>query len=199
MTATPAEPIWREWFSDKELTKNWLGEKLIFWFDALAPLRDKPSNLLEVGSYEGRSAIAFLEYLPRCHLTAVDIFVDPNVEARFDRNMRRYGSRVTKIKDRAAPTMDRMLKERVLFDVIYLDTGKSKSVSFVYSALAWPLLRTGGVIIWDDLIWGQDRPEDDQPGAGIRLFADMFSDCLDVLHKGKQLIARKTGVWPIGR
>lgn len=195
MTET-TEPRWADWFAGKALTKNWLGNRLVHWFGPLAPMRDKPCRVLEIGSYEGRSAIAFLEYLPLCRLTTVDIFIDPEVEARFDRNMAVYGERVTKITGRAIPVMEKMLDDRVRFDVIYLDTGKNRAASFANSAIAWPLLRVGGVLIWDDLLWGPERPDDSRPGPGIRMFAEMFADCLDVLHEGEQMIVMKTANWP---
>lgn len=194
--STITAPDWRHWFAGKELTTNWLGSEVVHWFGPLAPWIEKPCSVLEIGSYEGRSAIAFLEYLPLCRLTTVDIFIDPDVEARFDRNMAPYGGRATKIKGRAIPVMEKMLDERVQFDAIYLDTGKNRAASFANSAIAWPLLRTGGVLIWDDLLWGPERPDDSRPGPGIRLFAGMFAGCLDILHDGKQLIVRKTAKWP---
>jgi predicted O-methyltransferase YrrM len=186
---------WKSWFKDKEFTTDWLSMKLPHWLTPLRPWIDTEAEVLEVGSYEGRSAVAFLEYLPRCHLTAVDIFIDPKVEGRFDRNMAPYGDRVTKMKKRGIPVMERMLDQRS-FDIIYLDTGKTRSVAFANSALAWPLLRVGGVMIWDDLIWGTDRSVDKRPEQGIRQFHSSFATCMEVLHEGHQLIAKKTRDWP---
>jgi predicted O-methyltransferase YrrM len=184
------------WFRNKEFTADWLSVKLPFWLAPLRPWIDKEAEVLEVGSYEGRSAVAFLEYLPCCRLTAVDIFIDSTVEGRFDRNMAPYGNRVVKIKDRAIPAMEKMLDSQS-FDIIYLDTGKTRSVAFANSALAWPLLRVGGILIWDDLIWGGDRADHKRPEHGIRQFYRAFASCMDVLHEGHQLIARKTKDWPL--
>lgn len=186
-----------DWFAGKDLTRDMLRGKAARWLTLLEPWRDKPCDVLEVGSYEGRSAIVFLEYLFHCRLTAIDIFMDPAVEARFDRNMADYGTRVTKIKARAIPTMERMvLNEDTFFDVIYLDTGKRRVISHANSVLAWPLLRIGGIMIWDDFQWGQDKVETYQPGLGIRLFAEAFSHCMEVLYEGNQLIAKKISEWP---
>ena len=196
MTSATPQPIWKTWFVGKELTKDMLGRKLHSWIEPLAPFCDKRCNVLEVGTYEGRSAIAFLEYLPKSRLTAIDIFTIPEVEARFDFNMRQYGDRVTKIKDRAIPTMDRMLSEKMRFDLIYLDTGKHRAAAFAQSGLAWGLLEIGGILIWDDLLWGQDRRESNRPAPGIRLFANTFSECMETLHEHRQLIVKKTAEWP---
>lgn len=199
-------PNTEEWFNDKEFTTDWLSPKLGPWFSVLEPLRNKPVDVLDVGSYEGRSAIAFLSYLPLSRVTCVDTFDLPGigthiddtnaVESRFDRNVAAYGQRLTKIKDRAANALDRLGVKKAKYDVIYLDAGKGRDWLFTLSALAWPLLRTGGILIWDDLRWGRDKPGHLRPGEGIRLFCATFSDCLDILHEDRQMIARKTADWP---
>jgi predicted O-methyltransferase YrrM len=82
------------------------------------------------------------------------------------------------------------------FDVIYLDAEKTRHGAFAHSALAWPLLKFGGILIWDDLLWEEQRPHDQRPGPGIELFRSTFKSCLSVLHQDWQLIARKTREWP---
>lgn len=189
------EREWKTWFEGKELTTDWLSKKISYWFPALLPFRSKKCSVLEIGSYEGRSAIAFLEYLPKSHLTAVDIFAQEGVEERFDNNLRPYGDRVTKIKGRGIAVMDEMLKKRS-FDVIYLDTGKHRSRTFANSALAWPLLKVGGVLIWDDLTWGAKNTADARPHDGIWQFCLSFEECITYLHEGAQMIVRKEHEWP---
>lgn len=186
---------WRRWFDRKELTTNWLGSEINHWFPSLAHLKNLDCQILEVGSYEGRSAIAFLEYLPRCHLTAIDIFVDPEVERRFDRNMAPYGDRVTKIKNRGLAAMDAMYRKRQ-FDAIYLDTGKRRELTFANAAIAWSLLSEGGVLIFDDLAWGEGNASKDRPHDAIWLFCLAFESCIEYLHEGKQMIVKKVAEWP---
>ena len=187
---------YKNWYSNKRLTTDWLSKKLPYWFAPLSVFIDKDCVVLEIGVYEGRSVIAFLEYLPRSTVTAVDIFVDSRIEKNFDFNMDYYPGRFIKIKTRAAIAMDQLLSENKKFDVIYLDTGKNRTASWVNSTLAWPLLSNGGVLIWDDVTWGRDRTEESRPGPGIRMFANQFRDCMDILHDGEQLIVRKTRDWP---
>jgi predicted O-methyltransferase YrrM len=190
------------WFAGKELTTDWLKSSIDRWFSTLAHLRDKPADILEVGSYEGRSAIAFLSYLPLSRVTCVDTFYpnDENrvIEGRFDRNMAPFGDRVVKIKDHAANALDLLRIQKASFDVIYLDAGKKRDWVFALSTLAWPLLRTGGIMIWDDLRWGvrDGVPSPDRPGDAIKLFRDCFLPSLEVIHEQKQLIVRKTSDWP---
>ena len=190
------------WYGDKDFTTNWLTRDLDSWLAALAPFKDRPARVLDVGSYEGRSAVTFLELLPKAHVVSVDQFVFAEmdkgaaIEARFHKNTEGYGERIRQIKGPAAATLDDLRKQKQTFDVIYADAGKARDWVFALSALAWPLLKAGGIIIWDDLRWGRDRPSAEKPGDAILLFAEAFAPSLEVLHKDKQLIARKTNEWP---
>jgi predicted O-methyltransferase YrrM len=176
------------WYEGKELTSDWLPTgHLLFWFPALQHLRERSADVLEIGSYEGRSAIAFLEALPKCHVTTVDIFDDPEVEARCKRNLASYAHRAEIIKMAGAAAIE-MLSGK-LFDVIYLDAEKTRHGAFAHSALAWPILKVGGIRIWDDFRWGEGQPDDRRPGSGIELFCSTFKPCLAVLHQDWQIIA----------
>jgi hypothetical protein len=188
-----------KWFSDKQLTLTKNSGKFRFWQKALERYQDKSCDVLEVGSYEGRSAIVFLELLPKCQLTAIDVFANPVIEARFDSNLSSFGARICKIKARAAQALDTFLADRKAFDVIFIDTGKRWQVAYVYSSFVWPLLNVGGTLIWDDLKWrrkGEENDLDAGPGWGIAMFVQQFSGCLEIEHAGSQLIVRKTKEWP---
>ena len=180
---------------EKILTTNWLKtKKLRFWFSALEPLRNTNASILEVGAFEGRSAITFLEALPRSRVTTVDLFDEPEIEARCRSNLAPYGDRVEIIKMRAVAALE-MLSDRK-FDVIYLDAEKARAGTFAHTALAWPLLKIGGIMIWDDLKWEGAVPPDQRPGCAITLFCSAFKSCLSILHEDSQLIAQKIKEWP---
>jgi hypothetical protein len=202
--APPAE--FESWFAGKEFSHDWLSSKVAPWFAILEPWCDAPVKVLEVGSYEGRSAIAFLRYLPKSHITCVDTFALEDVtlksdgsviEQRFDRNLMPFGERVKKIKGTAATALDRMRAGGEIYDIVYLDAGKKRDWVFALSALAWPLLRVGGILMWDDLRWGRDKPDEERPESAIRLFCSAFSSCLEVMHDDRQMIVRKTAAWPV--
>jgi predicted O-methyltransferase YrrM len=196
----PSAPIvkseWLRWFEDKEFTSDWTTNRFPHWFPALTPFRDQAVQVLDVGSFEGRSSIVFLEYLPVSTVTTIDIFWDAEIEGRFDRNLASYADRVRKIKGRAAHVLDDFCAKGRKFDVIYLDAAKMRDEVFAQSALAWPLLKVGGVLIWDDLLWERERPAEERPEYGIRHFCAAFADSLNILHDGYQMIAIKTHDWP---
>lgn len=196
------------WFEGKRFTSDWLTPKLKPWIASLSHLAGTPAEVLDVGSYEGRSCVAFLNLLPHCCVTAIDTFCSDEVtlktgqpsevEANFDFNISFFPGRVRKLKDRAVSALDMLQQEEKVFDVIYLDAAKLRDAALVHSVMAWPLLRKGGVLLWDDLKWGGTLPSRDRPSDAILLFADVFRDCIEVLHHDRQMIVRKLSDWPVG-
>ncbi len=192
------------WFEGKEFTTDWFSKNAQTWMRLLAPVRDKPLDILEVGCFEGRSSLFFLNYFPACRLTAVDNFCDgknekwKGVERRFDQNIATFGDRVTVIKLEAATALSRLATQKKAFDIVYLDAGKQREWVFALSSLAWPLARVGGHVIWDDLDWKPHLDSAQRPNDAIRLFSSTFGNCLAIKARGSQLIAQKTAEWPKG-
>lgn len=81
-----------------EFTQDWFSMRHPHWPKYADP---KPElNVLEIGSYEGRSAVWMLENLLTHHdstITCVDHWLDKKIEARFDRNIFATGQS-TKVK-----------------------------------------------------------------------------------------------------
>lgn len=191
------------YFAGKEFTEDWTSNKLDLWLPVLSELVARPVNILEVGTFEGRSAILFLETLPKSKITCIDHFHRRPVENRFDRNTAEYGDRVRKIKGRAVGLMGKLLDSGEKFDLIYLDAAKERAGAFIVSALAWAMLKNGGIIMWDDLGWRPDKPPAERPEPGSRLFMSTFSECMTLIHDKSlssrwhgQAIAQKTKDWP---
>jgi Methyltransferase domain len=185
-----------------EFTADWFTRNIPHWKPILQPLRSQTVSILEIGSYEGRSAVFLLEFLPHSRITCVDPFVasrdgTSGYEARFDANMAPFGDRVRKIKGWSGSVLDSLKRTGERFDVIYIDGDHSRHGTFSNSVSAWPLLNTGGVLIWDDYLWHRNKlPSEDRPEHAIDLFLSVFEPCLTELHRGYQIIARKSGDWP---
>jgi len=145
----------------------------------------KPRNLLEIGSFEGRSACYIIEKCAAtidggASLTCVDTWegsvehqsggpvasVMSEVERRFDHNTRialyKASNRVTlrKVKQSSHDAMATMIAAGQLqsFDLIYIDGSHEAPDVLADAVLAFPLLRQGGIMIFDDYLWSMHRP-----------------------------------------
>ena len=170
-------PRWKEWFGSLPGTTN--------------------LSILELGSYEGRSANWFLANLctqPDSHLTCVDFFSEPAVEARFDRNLSRAleMGRVTKVKESTHRWLVRQPK--ATYDLIYIDASHRAGDVLLDALLSWRLLRPGGRILFDDYLWRYGTDPMERPQLAIDLLLEAKLEGLELLHRGYQvLIGKRSG------
>jgi predicted O-methyltransferase YrrM len=186
------------WFEGKIFTTDWTTKKIPVWQSLLPGLLAEKPVILEVGCYEGRSVVVWLELFPNSHVTCIDSFEgwtnepipqDRSLaEAKFDANLAPYAGRVTKLKIRSAPGLDGLRGKQ--FDLIYIDGDHSRAAVAIDSLLAWPLLKPKGVLIWDDYILHRKEPQKG-PGQAIDLFLTWYADELEIVHKTYQVIVRK--------
>lgn len=190
------------WFAGKTFSSDWSSRYLAVWAEHLAGWRDRDCRILEIGSWEGRSAVIFLSLLPRARITCIDPFTGSvehhgyealaTLEQRFDANLSEFGDRVEKIASRSLPALDRLVQEGRRYDVIYVDGSHTRDDVLMDSVLSWQLLEDGGVLIWDDYLWGvADLPERDRPQPAVDAFLAMHPGEHVVLHRDLQVLVRK--------
>lgn len=150
--------------------------------------------MLEIGSYEGGSAIWFLDNVltaPDATLTCVDPFLDASYELRFDHNIRRSGEqgKVTKLKGFSEAVLPELPHES--FDLIYVD-GSHRAVNVLMDAvLAWRTLKPGGTMIFDDYRWMPENPPHLRPQMAIDLFLETFEGEYELLLKDYQVAVER--------
>jgi predicted O-methyltransferase YrrM len=180
-----------------EFTTDWVSYNSEMWIEQLKHLKGKPNvHALEIGSFEGRSAIWFLENIlihPGSSITCVDIFEDKYAyEEKFDRNVEASGFRdkVRKIKGASQKVLRELAWNS--YDVIYIDGSHVAKDVLLDAVLSWDLLKTGGILLFDDYEWQVDRyPPWRRPKLAIDAFTQVFEPYIEVLHKEYQLVLRK--------
>lgn len=189
------------YFAGKELTSDWTTYNLVEWAQLLSPYRGQEIRILEIGSYEGRSALFFLNYLPRCRIVCVDRF-DENckpervpkmvaVEKRFDSNLAPFASRVEKRKGESAAMLPKLALEEYRFDLVYVDGDHRAASVYLDAALSWPLLVAGGLMIFDDYQWQHKSTMDRRPKPGIDAFLALMEGNYRELTRGYQIVIEK--------
>ena len=184
--------------SDYSFTQDYVSDRTSVWNRSLAELKAKENiQMLEVGSFEGRSAIWFLSNVlthPSCTITCIDPFPHRIIEIRFDHNIKVSGfsGRVIKIKGRSQEIL-KLLKP-VSYDIVYIDGSHRVEDVRADALLSWPLVKSGGIVIFDDYLWELERPSENRPQIAIDQFLSEFGSELETLHKGFQVIVRKLPV-----
>jgi hypothetical protein len=154
-------------------TVDWTTSRLPNWERYLVPLAGKPLKAIEIGVFEGRSALWLLENVlvnPECLLILVDSY-------RYQKP-RKPGNEISQsqlnaAKEKAASVLGpywsrcwwrQKFSEEVLpslqpgsFDMIRVDGDHRPHSTLQDMVLSWRLLKTGGLLIVDDVPSKQHR------------------------------------------
>jgi predicted O-methyltransferase YrrM len=176
-------------------SQDYVTDRAPAWIEQLGMLKAKPYlQMLEIGSFEGRSAIWFLANIltdPSSVITCVDPFLHRITELRFDHNVTVSGfsARVVKLRGRSQQIL-KLLKENN-YDLVYIDGSHCAGDVETDALLSWPLVKCGGIVIFDDYLWNPDWPVEQRPQIAIDHFiADLRSE-VEILHRGYQVMVRK--------
>ena len=188
----------------KIFSHDWFSSRSWAWYERLLPYKDIRADVLEIGVFEGRSVIFFLELLPYSRITAIDHFVikkgwtstqgitlEMDSEDAFRQNVRPYEDRVRTIVAKSWVALAQLIEEGARFDIIFVDASHTMPDVMADTLLAWRLLKIDGLFIWDDFLldcWDWHRGP---VGPGVAAFLRTFPNAWEVLHAGWQVIVRK--------
>lgn len=183
-----------------DFTVDWFSRHIPVWDQLIA--QKSPRRIVEIGSFEGRSACYFVE---RCaahgplELWCVDTWEGgeehlansrpgeaerrmKDVEARFDRNIAeaRAGAAfpVTfhKMKSRSNIALAELLAadKQPTMDLVYVDGSHQAPDVLSDATLAFSLLKVGGLLIFDDYLWFRSDPLNKNPFSMPKPAIDAF-------------------------
>jgi predicted O-methyltransferase YrrM len=183
-------------------TTRWFDGNAVEWMRIFQSqgLVGKPIRVLEIGSWEGRSAVFLLHHLPLATVTAVDTWQggrqnagDPRlvrIEELFDANVARYGARVRKVKSTSAEFF-RNGEHSLPFDLIYVDGSHDADDVIVDAVRGFELLAAGGIMIFDDYLWERGSDRRLTPAVAINRFLRMNRGRYRILSVTGQIILKK--------
>ena len=187
---------------------DWFSQNIPQWqalFAAVGWDPDLPRTVVEIGSYEGRSALWILENLlahPDSILHCVDTF-EGGVEhdaAQTDGLLLRFGRnietspgahKVRAHRARSAAALVKLLAEGVRADFVYVDGSHQAPDVLADLVLAFELLRPGGVLICDDYLWSNEPPGQEDVLNSPKLAIDAFT----TIYRRKLAFAANARMW----
>ena len=183
---------------DPVFTSDYHTRHAEIWQHVLASFRGKPDlRALEIGAYEGRSAIWLLENIwthPSSEIVCVDRFCgnESSHEVRFDHNIRckNLENRVRKLKGTSHEIVSQ-LENAPTFDLIYIDGSHYANDVALDALLCWPRLKNGGLLIFDDYLWEPQFPATKRPQMAVDAFLELARGQYEELHRDWQIIVRK--------
>ena len=194
------------WFAGKTFSTDWTSWNFPLWAKLLRRFRSAPVRVLEIGSWEGRSALFFVNYLPRAQLTCIDTFEGaaehqadpytvthqlPAIECLFESNLAAFADRVEKIKAPSARALPELGIAGRRFEIAYIDGSHRAADVYGDGALTWPLIARGGIMIFDDYQWEMMPTPLDNPKPGIDAFLKAVKGQYRVVHRAYQIAVAK--------
>ena len=171
------------------------------WFTPQVPLLEQyvprtAKSVLEVGCFEGRSTLWFLEHAPEAVVTVVDHFrggadhgdLDLNgLYQRFKENMSQHLPRVRMLIGNTWEVWPCVENEE--YEVVYVDASHRAGDVLFDATNAIRVCKTGGLIVFDDYEWGQ--PGEDRPHEAVDAFLHCYAKSIEIVYKDYQVFVRK--------
>ncbi|KAI95062.1 hypothetical protein T281_07530 [Rhodomicrobium udaipurense JA643] len=187
-------------FNQATLSEDWFGTRGA-WSHFLKEGANDVGEYLEIGSFEGRSALFAASLFPNARLTCIDPFGGSDehtavqvseLEKRFLGNIQPICDRVRVLKGTSLRWLPTFEDQAESFDVIYVDGCHFYRHVMLDSLMAWPLLKVGGILIWDDYIWSFKPYSGMVAKPAIEQFLDMYRGDYEVIFVTNQVAIRKT-------
>ncbi len=109
-------------------------------------------KVLEIGTFRGFSSVFLAEALPKDGLLTTIDFDERNY-ALAETLWKKTGvsKKIKFLKGKALPLLSVLIKEKEIFDVVFIDADKQNMKEYFLKSLK--LLRPGGVVLVDNALW----------------------------------------------
>jgi len=192
-----------------QFTTDWFGN-IELQNDLIKSIDLDPTNeinILEIGSYEGRSTVWFIEtYLHNINstITCIDPWLDYSQDEKslnsynavdaqwkfgslkikeiFENNIHLSGKKDQVIihHDLSTNILPKLLVEKKKYDVIFIDGNHVAPFVMMDAVLCWNLLNKNGIMIFDDYLWMPNLDKKLRPQMAIDYFIEVFADYCEV-------------------
>ena len=176
------------------------------WFSAYAkpnfekyliPLASQDNlTFLQLGAYTGDASLWMLDNIDSLVLIDVDTWQGSDEEVHksidfFDVE-RAYDEKIKgrTIKQKMT-SFQYLLNAYFFFDFVYVDADHTAASALLDAELSWRLLKSGGIMAFDDYEWGAHLPPSKSPKLGINLFIERHQGEFITLEVGLQYWIQK--------
>ena len=201
--------MWRSALKSRRFDVDWFSARVPSWvalLDQTGIYALERPRCLEIGSWQGMSSLFLLSHLRNSVVTCVDTWegspehsgpgsveksVVESIEERFDENLAEFADRVTKFRGPSLAFFAQCSPDE-RYDFIYVDGSHHSDDVLCDAVLAFRLLATGGVMVFDDYLWRFFDTDVQNPAAAIHSFLRLKRRELKVVAVGEQMVIQKT-------
>lgn len=188
-------------FITQDENSNWFCYNLQFLVKNLPSLNSslRVKKILEIGSFEGRSAIFFLSYFNNSSIDCVDTWegsdehnkkIFSKIESNFDQNTLKFVKQ-NKLKKFKQTSDFFFKKNNELYDLIYIDGDHDAAQVSKDLKNSWNCLKNGGVLVLDDYLWWFYKDLRKNPSTPINSFLSKYKNSISELIIWNQVLIEK--------
>ncbi len=186
-------------------TQTWFVHNIPNWSRFLGYLKfQKDKRFLEIGCFEGMATRWLMETLmtEEDKIEVIDTFKGSIEHLKLNINTNDLLTKFLHNIDNSPNVIihqgksedilrNNFSRQKEIFDFIYIDGDHHAKNVMKDAVLSWPLLKKGGILIFDDYDWRLFKREIDNPFPAINTFCGMWQDEIEVLIKSCQVILMK--------
>lgn len=180
---------------------NWFEITAIENFkNNLLPFADRKNlNFLQIGAYTGDASKWLLENVlthESSRLTDVDTWLGSDedvhnkmdwsdVERVYDEKIEQYKDKITKVKSDSLTFLRN--EHPFTYDFIYIDGDHTALGVFSDAVGSFPLLKSYGVLAFDDYTWQSGKSPEHEPRKGIHQFLKLAEGSYNLITNNSQI------------
>ena len=176
---------------DEQWKKN--TNRFLIWISIFESnfSRNSKIKILEIGSHQGHSALFFLWYFKKACIDCVDIWDNKRNEIIFDESLNQFSERLNKNKLWSSDFFANKIKNRGIYDIIFIDGSHEAEDVFSDCLLSFAALKINGLMIVDDVFLMSEKRFQDNSIKAIDAFLNLKGNDLKILKINTQLFLQK--------
>ena len=188
-----------------KFTQDWFTYNVPH-IERLMGLLPERKRFLEIGCFEGRATCWFLQnaLADDGEIVCIEPFTGSmehekmdlsNLYDIFSENIaeaEKENQNVWVLKGFSYNMLAELINDHNTFDFIYIDGDHTAPAVLTDACMAWPMLKKGGIMLFDDYHWGPPEfNEYQKPKRGVDAFSHVFGNQFKVVHDGYQVAIQK--------
>ena len=196
-----------------KFTEDWFSADDLVQF---LPLKtQKEIHFLEIGSFEGKSTVWFLENIllnEKSTITCIDPWttysqnnnsfdsynkVDSEWNFTDNKNIFLHNIYLSGFKNKVIieqgfsnEILPKFILDKKKYDIIFIDGNHTSPFVITDGIMSWYLLKEGGLMIFDDYLWS-DSNSTLSPKLAVDSFINCFRDYIEVIWSEYRLVIKK--------
>ena len=196
-----------------KFTEDWFSADDLVQF---LPLKtQKEIHFLEIGSFEGKSTVWFLENIllnEKSTITCIDPWttysqnnnsfdsynkVDSEWNFTDNKNTFLHNIYLSGFKNKVIieqgfsnEILPKFILDKKKYDIIFIDGNHTSPFVITDGIMSWYLLKEGGLMIFDDYLWGYPNSTL-SPKLAVDSFINCFRDYIEVIWSEYRLVIKK--------